>query len=196
MTTTQIRALRLDDAHKLAPLIAENAQALRRGAPRRPDAYYAERILSDKTAEVLGAFEGDKLVGAVMYGDTADGNWFFDKIKSGESIEEMRETLIFGPAYQGGAAVDPLSAVAALPRDAEICGCNGICKGTIVDAIAGGATDLGAVRATTKASGSCGTCTGLVEQLLQVTLGDDFQMPAAQPGTRQGLVAGAGVVIA
>ncbi|WP_299783772.1 nitrite reductase large subunit NirB [uncultured Marivita sp.] len=125
--------------------------------------------------------EGEKLIGAVMYGDTADGNWFFDKIKSGESIEEMRETLIFGPAYQGGATVDPLSAVAALPRDAEICGCNGICKGTIVDAIAGGATDLGAVRTTTKASGSCGTCTGLVEQLLQVTLGDTFQMPTAQP---------------
>ena len=125
--------------------------------------------------------EGDKLIGAVMYGDTADGNWFFDKIKSGESIEEMRETLIFGPAYQGGAAADPLSAVAALPLDAEICGCNGVCKGTIVDAIAGGATDLGAIKATTKASASCGTCTGLVEQLLQVTLGDDFQMPQAQP---------------
>ncbi|NKX64158.1 GNAT family N-acetyltransferase [Labrenzia sp. 5N] len=69
MTTTQIRALRLDDAHKLAPLIAENAQALRRGAPRRPDAYYAERILSDKTAEVLGAFEGDKLVGFAVFFD-------------------------------------------------------------------------------------------------------------------------------
>ncbi len=125
--------------------------------------------------------EGDKLIGAVMYGDTADGNWFFDLIRSGDSIAEMRETLIFGPAYQGGAAVDPLSAVAALPLDAEICGCNGICKSTIVEAIEGGAGDLGAVRATTKASASCGTCTGLVEQLLQVTLGDDFQMPAAQP---------------
>ena len=125
--------------------------------------------------------EGDKLVGAVMYGDTADGNWFFGLIKDGTDISEMRETLIFGPAYQGGDTADPLSAVAALPLDAEICGCNGICKGTIVEAIEGGATDLGAVKATTKASASCGTCTGLVEQLLQVTLGDDFQMPTAQP---------------
>ncbi|WP_299684898.1 nitrite reductase large subunit NirB [uncultured Tateyamaria sp.] len=125
--------------------------------------------------------EEDRLVGAVMYGDTADGNWFFQLIKDGTNIDEMRETLIFGPAFQGGAAVDPLSAVAALPPEAEICGCNGICKGTIVDAIAGGASDLAAVKATTKASASCGTCTGLVEQLLQVTLGDDFQMPTAQP---------------
>ncbi|OWU83687.1 nitrite reductase [Oceanicola sp. 22II-s10i] len=125
--------------------------------------------------------EGDRLIGAVMYGDTADGAWFYSLIKDRTDIAEMRETLIFGPAYQGGAAADPLSAVAALPLDAEICGCNGICKGTIVDAIAGGATDLGAVRAKTKASASCGTCTGLVEQVLQLQLGDSFKMPAAQP---------------
>ncbi|WP_420326781.1 nitrite reductase large subunit NirB [Mameliella sp.] len=125
--------------------------------------------------------EGDRLVGAVMYGDTADSNWFFGLIKDGTDISDMRETLIFGPAYQGGGQSDPLSAVAALPPEAEICGCNGICKGQIVQAIEGGATDLGAIKATTKASASCGTCTGLVEQLLQVTLGDGFEMPTAQP---------------
>ncbi|SDE67695.1 nitrite reductase large subunit NirB [Ruegeria marina] len=125
--------------------------------------------------------EGNRLIGAVMYGDTADSNWFFGLIKDGADIEEMRETLIFGPACQGGGQADPLSAVAALPPEAEICGCNGVCKGTIVKAIEGGAGDLGALRAITKASGSCGTCTGLVEQVLQVTLGDDFQRPAAQP---------------
>ncbi|MEJ6388816.1 nitrite reductase large subunit NirB [Gymnodinialimonas ulvae] len=125
--------------------------------------------------------EGNRLVGAVMYGDTADGSWFFGLIRDGTDIEEMRETLIFGPAYQGGDTADPLSAVAALPPEAEICGCNGICKGAIVEAIEAGAGDLGAVRATTKASASCGTCTGLVEQVLQVTLGDAFEMPAAQP---------------
>ncbi|MEP1328692.1 nitrite reductase large subunit NirB [Pseudophaeobacter sp.] len=125
--------------------------------------------------------EDDRLVGAVMYGDTTDGNWFFGLIKDGTDIEEMRETLIFGPAYQGGASVDPLSAVAALPLDAEICGCNGICKGTIVDAISGGATDLAAIKTQTKASASCGTCTGLVEQLLQASLGDAYATPVAQP---------------
>ncbi len=124
--------------------------------------------------------DDDVLIGAVMYGDTADSNWFFGLIKDKTDISDMRDTLIFGPAYQGGTPLDPLAAVAALPRDAEICGCNGICKGQIEDAIAAGATDLGAVRATTKASGSCGTCTGLVEQVLAVTLGHDFVMPVAQ----------------
>ena len=125
--------------------------------------------------------EGDRLVGAVMYGDTADGSWFFGLIKDETDIEEMRETLIFGPAFQGGASADPLSAVAALPPEAEICGCNGVCKGKIVTAIEAGAGNLGAVRLATKASASCGTCTGLVEQLLQVTLGEAYAAPAAQP---------------
>ncbi|WP_136685154.1 nitrite reductase large subunit NirB [Falsirhodobacter xinxiangensis] len=124
--------------------------------------------------------EDDRLIGAVMYGDTADGNWFFQQIKDGTDISENRETLIFGPAFQGGVQSDPLAAVAALPPEAEICGCNGICKGQIVEAINGGATDLGKVRACTKASASCGTCTGLVEQVLALTLGDAFAKPAAQ----------------
>jgi len=122
--------------------------------------------------------EDNKVVGAVFYGDTTDSNWFFGLIRDKTDISDMRETLIFGPNMQGG-AVDPLQAVAALPADAEICGCNGICKGQIVEAIEGGATTLADIKAGTKASGSCGTCTGLVEQVLAVTLGDDFVIPAA-----------------
>lgn len=71
-----------------------------------------------------------------------------------------------------------MAAVAALPPEAEICGCNGVCKGTITDAVLGGATTLDAVRACTKASGSCGTCTGLVEQVMKLTLGDGFTAAA------------------
>ncbi|QBF30028.1 nitrite reductase large subunit NirB [Thalassococcus sp. S3] len=123
--------------------------------------------------------EDNRIVGAVFYGDTADSNWFFGLMRDKTDISDMRDTLIFGPAFQGGAPLDPMAAVAALPLDAEICGCNGVSKGQIVQAIEGGATDLAAIRATTKASASCGTCTGLVEQVLGSTLGDDFVLPAA-----------------
>jgi len=123
----------------------------------------------------------DVLIGAVMYGDTADGGWFHGLIKDKTDISEMRDTLIFGPAFQGGGSLDPMAAVAALPADAEICGCNGVCKSRIVEAIESGADTLDGVRAETKASGSCGTCTGLVEQLLALTLGDDFDAGAAKP---------------
>jgi len=57
----------------------------------------------------------DTIIGVVLYGDTEDGPWFFQHIKDKTNISEMRDTLIFGPAYQGGAPVDPLQAVAALP---------------------------------------------------------------------------------
>ncbi len=125
--------------------------------------------------------EGERLLGAVMYGDTADGSWFFDLIKQGRDVTDLRETLIFGPAFQGGASANPLAAVAALPPEAEICGCNGVCKGKIVTAIEGGATTLDAVRSLTKASASCGTCTGLVEQVMALTLGDGFTANANPP---------------
>lgn len=47
--------------------------------------------------------EDNRIVGVVMYGDTADGSWFYGLMKDGTDIEEMRDTLIFGPAFQGGA---------------------------------------------------------------------------------------------
>ncbi len=121
----------------------------------------------------------DRIVGAVLYGETGDGSWFFDLLKKETDVAAMRDTLIFGQAYQGGSPLDPTAAVAALPDDAEICGCNGVCKGTIVNAITSqGLTSLEEVRAVTKASASCGQCTSKVEQVLAATLGDAFAGPA------------------
>ncbi|NVK35602.1 MAG: NAD(P)/FAD-dependent oxidoreductase, partial [Rhodobacteraceae bacterium] len=143
-----------------------------------------EIVLRDAAAGVYKrlVLKDNKIIGAVLYGETADGPWFFDLLKKGTDVSEMRETLIFGQAYQGGAPLDPTAAVAALPDDAEICGCNGVCKGKIVSAITEkGLTSLDDVRAHTKASASCGTCTGLVEQLMAVTLGDDFNPKAIKP---------------
>ena len=115
-----------------------------------------------------------KLVGAVLYGDTADGNWYFDLLKKGEDVSDIREALIFGQAFaSGGALADPNAAVAALSDDAEICGCNGVSKGQVVGCIAGGAHSVDAVRSTCKASASCGSCTNLVEALLAISLGED-----------------------
>lgn len=118
----------------------------------------------------------DRIVGAVLYGDTADGNWYFDLLKKQEDVSDLRDLLIFGQAFAaGGGAADPKAAVAALSDDAEICGCNGVTKGQVVSCIAKGAHSLDAVRGTCKASASCGSCTGLVENLLALTLGDDVQ---------------------
>ncbi|WP_137134261.1 nitrite reductase large subunit NirB [Rhizobium sp. FKY42] len=124
----------------------------------------------------------NRIIGTVLYGETADGAWFNDLKKKQTDISEMRDTLIFGQAYQGGSPLDPMAAVAALPDDAEICGCNGVCKGKITSTITGkGLTSLDEVRAHTKASASCGSCTGLVEQLMTLTLGDKYNPAAVTP---------------
>jgi nitrite reductase (NADH) large subunit len=124
----------------------------------------------------------NRILGAVLYGETGDGAWFFDMLRKGADVSEMRDTLIFGQSYQGSAPLDPMAAVAALPDDAEICGCNGVCKGAITGAIAAkGLTSLDDVRAHTKASASCGSCTSLVEQLMTLTLGGRYNPAAVQP---------------
>jgi GNAT superfamily N-acetyltransferase len=72
MSDIEIARLTLADAHDLAPLVAAYAQDRKRGAPRRPDEYYAELLLSDRTAEILGARLGDKLVGFAVFFDLPD----------------------------------------------------------------------------------------------------------------------------
>ena len=67
-----ITLLRLRDARHLAPLLAAYAQALKRGAPRRPDEFYAETLLQDRTAEVMGARIDGDLVGFAIFTDLPD----------------------------------------------------------------------------------------------------------------------------
>src|SRR5690606_20824143 len=142
-----------------------------------------EIVLRDAAAGIYKrvVLQNNRVLGTVLYGDTADGSWFFDHLKRGTDIAQMRDTLIYGQSHSVG-TLDPLAAIASLPDDAEICGCNGVCKGTITGAIAAkGLTSLDGVRAHTKASASCGTCTGLVEKLLISALGDRYNPAAIQP---------------
>ncbi|MEF2552538.1 nitrite reductase large subunit NirB [Aurantimonas sp. A2-1-M11] len=143
-----------------------------------------EIVLRDASAGIYKrvVLKEGRIIGTVLFGETADGAWFADMQKKQTDISGLRDTLIFGQAYQGGTSADPLSAVAALADDAEICGCNGVCKGAIVSAIASkGLSSLDEVRSHTKASASCGTCTGLVEKLMTLTLGDSYNPEAVQP---------------
>lgn len=123
----------------------------------------------------------NRIIGTVLYGEVEDGAWFFQLLRDSADIADMRETLIFGQGFAGGTPLDPMAAVAALPDEAEICGCNGVCKGKITGAITSkGLTSLEEVRAVTKASASCGSCTGLVEKLIGLTLGDSYAPKASK----------------
>ncbi|AFJ02224.1 Nitrite reductase (NAD(P)H) large subunit [Methylophaga frappieri] len=117
----------------------------------------------------------DQLIGSVLYGDTVDGAWYFQLMRDGTDVSELRETMLFGQHHMGDSGHGASNSVDGLPDNAEICGCNGVCKGDIVQAITkNNLFTLDEVKAQTKAAASCGSCTGLVEQLLASTLGSDF----------------------
>ena len=114
---------------------------------------------------------GEKLIGAVLYGDAQDASWYFDLIRNETAIGDIRDLLVFGPAAAGVST----GGVGSLPDTAEICGCNGVSKGRILTAIAEHKlTSVDEVRARTKASASCGSCTCHVETLLTLALGSAY----------------------
>lgn len=119
------------------------------------------------------------LIGAVMYGDTKDSSWYFQMIRDGKNVAEIRDQLIFGQSHLGNAGSQGQNLAATMTNAMEVCGCNGVCKGTIVKAIKEkGLFTLEDVRKHTKASASCGSCTGLVEQILASTVGGAYAPPA------------------
>ncbi len=124
----------------------------------------------------------NKIKGAVMYGDTVDGSWYFQLLRDGIDVADFRDSLIFGQAQIGEAGHGGQNAASAMSNEMEVCGCNGVCKGDIVNAITTkGLFTLEEVRAHTKASASCGSCTGLVEQILASTVGDYSATPKKKP---------------
>ncbi len=135
-------------------------------------------VLSDPSGGVYKklVIQGDHLAGAVLYGDTADGAWYFQLLKNQQSIAEIRDHLMFGSNHVGDVGHAGQVKAATMPDSAEVCGCNGVCKGDIVRAIkTHGLFTVEDVRKHTKASSSCGSCTGLVEQLLASTVGGAYQ---------------------
>ncbi|MDH5178517.1 MAG: nitrite reductase large subunit NirB [Gammaproteobacteria bacterium] len=136
-----------------------------------------ELIFQDASSGVYRKLvvQDNKIQGAVMYGDTIDGSWYFDLLRDGTDISDMRKNILFGQAHLGDSGHGENNRVAAMADSAEICGCNGVCKGDIVKAVVDKKLfTLEDVRAHTKASSSCGSCTGLVEALLAHTVGGDF----------------------
>jgi len=142
-----------------------------------------EIVMSDPRGGVYKklVIKDDKLVGACLYGDTVDGSWYFKLLRDGRSIADIRDRLMFGESNIGDTGHEGHNKAAAMADGDEVCGCNGVNKGTICKAIKEkGLFTLEEVRKQTKASASCGSCTGLVEQLLMFTAGGDYSKAPAK----------------
>ncbi|QFY87287.1 nitrite reductase large subunit [Bacillus subtilis] len=118
---------------------------------------------------------GNQIVGAVLFGDSSEGNRLFSMIQKEANISETSKISILQPLDQQAGT----SITAAMSDDEIICGCNGVSKGAIIQAIQEkGCSSTDEIKACTGASRSCGGCKPLVEEILQHTLGSDFDASA------------------
>ncbi|BCJ85192.1 nitrite reductase large subunit NirB [Effusibacillus dendaii] len=122
----------------------------------------------------------NKIIGAVLFGDTSDSNRILQMMRSGSSIQDLKRVSIL--ENRSAEANSGNDLVAALSDDEIICGCNGVSKGTIVQAIREkGLCSVEEVKQCTSASRSCGGCKPLVANLLESVLGDSVVVSRKEP---------------
>lgn len=113
-----------------------------------------------------------KVIGAVLFGDISDGSRLFAMIRNGEDVTGKEKTVLLGDG--GGKTKSGVDLVADMSADEIVCGCNGVSKGAIVQAIQEkGCSSVNDIKACTKASASCGGCKPLVADVLTYVLGAD-----------------------
>ncbi|MCM3206085.1 nitrite reductase large subunit NirB [Paenibacillus illinoisensis] len=118
------------------------------------------------------------MVGAVLFGDVTDSAELQKLIKQ---KTEMTDELYASLMGTGCGGHKKAASVETMAEDEIVCGCNGVTKGTIVDAITNqGLTSVDEIKAYTGATRSCGGCKPVVEQILQYVLGDGFTSGAKQ----------------
>ncbi|TPE69970.1 nitrite reductase large subunit NirB [Halalkalibacterium halodurans] len=113
---------------------------------------------------------GDKIVGSILVGDTSESTILLNQIIKGVPFEGSPMQLLRSHV---GSADDGVSAVSMLSNEDQVCGCNGVSKGAIIDAIkTQGCASVADVGACTTAGRSCGTCKPMIADLLAEELGE------------------------
>ena len=109
---------------------------------------------------------GKHLLGGVLVGDAEDFSTWQQYMLNAIKLPEKPESLLL-PA---GTADAPALGADVLPDSATICSCNNVSKGALIEAIDGGCTQLGDLKAQTKAGSTCGGCAQLCGQILKSEL--------------------------
>ncbi|WP_332632738.1 nitrite reductase large subunit NirB [Halalkalibacter flavus] len=150
------------------------------------DLFSAGEIYDDNTSKAIvvhNEYEGiykkvlvrdDHIVGIVLYGDTKDSNRLFKMLNEKQDVSDFT-SISFLHSQEASDTND----VASMPNDEVVCGCNGISKETIVNAIQEeGVTTVEQVGGCTNAGRSCGRCKPVIQDIIAYTLGDEFAQTA------------------
>ncbi|HZV75887.1 MAG TPA: nitrite reductase large subunit NirB, partial [Conexibacter sp.] len=110
-----------------------------------------------------------RAAGTVLLGDTRGHELLTDVVKRGEAVEDPLTLLVEASA----------ATAADLPDAAQVCNCNGVRKGEILDAVrVDGCTSSREVMARTRAGTGCGSCRATVLDLVALATGGGAEEPA------------------
>lgn len=104
----------------------------------------------------------DKLIGATLVGDISKVAFLMQAFDRGLPLPPERVSLMFDIGTP-----DVATGSAELSDDAQVCNCNGVTKAAIVGCVKGGQTSVAAVMDATRAGKGCGSCKGLVAQIVE-----------------------------
>ncbi|MET0602275.1 MAG: nitrite reductase large subunit NirB, partial [Baekduia sp.] len=132
----------------------------------------AEIVVADQEARTYRKLICDAdgtVIGAVLLGDARGAELLSDAVRTRRVTDDPRGLL--AEASQATAA--------ELPDSAQVCNCNGVCKGAIVGAIrAGGLGSTQEVVSVTRAGAGCGSCKPVVSELLAIERAGAAEEPA------------------
>ncbi|WP_172147831.1 nitrite reductase large subunit NirB [Pseudomonas tumuqii] len=102
--------------------------------------------------------DGKNVLGAVLVGDNSYYDTLLQYAQNGIVLPKDPSGLIL-PQSEGS----PTLGADALPDSATICSCHNVSKGAVCCKVEAGVTDLGELKAQTKAATGCGGCSALLK---------------------------------
>lgn len=115
----------------------------------------------------------NKLVGAILFGDSTDGLFYFDLIKNKTDITDIRKTLLFGDIGIDTSSASALN-VEKMADEEQVCGCVGVTKGDIISSVTSGCDSFEAMQEDTGCSTGCGGCASVAKQICSLVLGSEL----------------------
>lgn len=112
----------------------------------------------------------NRLTGCVLVGDASDSNRYMDWLRTNADLEVRRRNLLFPEPV-----ADKGTSIAEMPDAETVCGCMGVTKGRVIQAIhEHGIRTMSQLKECTRASTGCGSCSGVCEGLLKA-VSPDFE---------------------
>ena len=110
----------------------------------------------------------NRLVGCVLVGDSSDSNRYMDWLRTNADLVVRRRNLLFPEPLE-----DHGTSIAEIPDSETVCGCMGVTKGRVIQAIhEQGIRTMAQLKECTRASTGCGSCSGVCEGLLKAVAPD------------------------